>query len=659
MVVGGIDPSNIDKAVSPREDFYRYAVGSWIAANPISERPEHSRWGAFEELIESNHELLRGLLEKETADHPDSLLGRFYKSGMDTAASDAAAFEPLSDLFASIEAIASVADVVSVTATLRSMQVGALWRVDVETDSQHSETAVLHLSQSGLGLPDRDFYVLDDKAELRAKYVAVVTRLLTLSGVDADDAAKQAADVMALETSMARASLTRVERRDPVATYNRIETVADLTALTGEAVDWTAYLSAMPGLVDGLSGPYILDHPPFFSAVAKLLQEVDLATWRAYLRWQVLTKFSPYAHTEAVQAHFAFFGTALTGQKELKPLYKRVGVVTGSMVEAPLAELYIAKTFSPQAKEAVTSMVDRIMKLLVGRVKALDWMGEDTKAAALAKLAAMRVKVGYPDSYEPLELELQADAPYVANVRAGSVAQLAAEMKRNNLPVDRVRWEMPPFMVNAYFHPSNVEIVFPAAILRPPFFVAPTDELPFGDPAVNYGGIGAVIAHEISHSIDDQGRKYDAKGELRDWWSPSDSEQFVARSQILVEQYERFIVEGSPVNGKLCLGENVADLFGVKLSYAAYVQWLAESGRVLDGTDGFTAEQRFFLAWVGVWKNTITKENALQRLVTDPHAPGECRAVGPLVHLPDFHAAWGIVPGDPMYRAPEEACEIW
>lgn len=442
MVVGGIDPSNIDKAVSPREDFYRYAVGSWIAANPISERPEHSRWGAFEELIESNHELLRGLLEKETADHPDSLLGRFYKSGMDTAASDAAAFEPLSDLFASIEAIASVADVVSVTATLRSMQVGALWRVDVETDSQHSETAVLHLSQSGLGLPDRDFYVLDDKAELRAKYVAVVTRLLTLSGVDADDAAKQAADVMALETSMARASLTRVERRDPVATYNRIETVADLTALTGEAVDWTAYLSAMPGLVDGLSGPYILDHPPFFSAVAKLLQEVDLATWRAYLRWQVLTKFSPYAHTEAVQAHFAFFGTALTGQKELKPLYKRVGVVTGSMVEAPLAELYIAKTFSPQAKEAVTSMVDRIMKLLVGRVKALDWMGEDTKAAALAKLAAMRVKVGYPDSYEPLELELQADAPYVANVRAGSVAQLAAEMKRNNLPVDRVRWEV-------------------------------------------------------------------------------------------------------------------------------------------------------------------------------------------------------------------------
>lgn len=442
MVVGGIDPSNIDKSVSPREDFYRYAVGSWIAANPINERPEHSRWGAFEELIERNHEMLRELLEKESADHPDGLLGRFYKSGMDTAAADAAAYEPLSDLFASIDAIASVPDVVSVAATLRSMKVGALWRVDVEADAHNAETAVLHLSQSGLGLPDRDFYLLDDKAELRHKYVDVVTRLLTLSGVDADSAAEQAADVMALETSMARASLTRVERRDPVATYNRLGTVADLTALTGEVVDWPAYLSMMPGLSDGLSGPYILDHPPFFSAVARLLRDVALSTWRAYLRWHVLAKFSPYAHTEAVQAHFAFFGSALTGQKQLKAQYKRVGVVTGALVEAPLAELYIAKTFSPQAKEAVTSMVDRIMKLLVGRVKALDWMGEETKAAALAKLAAIRVKIGYPDSYEPLELELTAGAPYVTNVRAGSVANVTSEMKRNNRPVNKVRWEV-------------------------------------------------------------------------------------------------------------------------------------------------------------------------------------------------------------------------
>lgn len=442
MVVGGIDPSYMDKSVSPREDFYRYAVGSWIAANPIDERPEHSRWGAFEELIESNREMLRELLEKEAADHPDSLLGRFYKAGMDTAAADAAAYEPLSDLFASIDAIESVADVVSVTATLRSMKVGALWRVDVEADSQHAEMAVLHLSQSGLGLPDRDFYVLDDKAELRQKYVDVVTRLLTLSGVDSGDAAEQAVDVMALETSMALASLTRVERRDPVATYNRVETVADLSSLTGEVVDWPAFLSAMPGLSDGLSGPYILDHPPFFSAVAKLLQEVSLSTWRAYLRWRVLAKFSPYAHTEAVQTHFEFFDTALNGQKELKALYKRVGAVTGAMVEAPLAELYIAKTFSPQAKEAVTSMVDRIMKLLVGRVKALDWMGDETKAAALAKLAAIRVKIGYPDSYEPLELELQAGASYLTNVRAGLMANVKAEMKRNNLPVDKVRWEV-------------------------------------------------------------------------------------------------------------------------------------------------------------------------------------------------------------------------
>lgn len=659
-VLGGIDPSFIDKEVSPRQDFYRYAVGSWIDANPIDAHPEHSRWGAFEELIERNHELLRELLEAEAAAHPDSLLGRFYSSGMNTVAADAAGYTPLSDLFDTIDAVASVEDVVAAAAALRAVGVGALWRVDVETDSQNSEMAALHLSQSGLGLPDRDFYVLDDKAPLREQYVAVVARLLTLWGMNAEAAATAAANVMTLETHMARASLTRVERRDPVATYNRHDRVSDLIALTEGVVDWSAYLSALPGLTDGLSGPYILDHPPFFTAVARLLKEMPLGMWRAYLRWQVLAKFSPFAHTEAVDAHFAFFGTALNGQKELKPLYKRVGMKTGAMVEAPLAELYIAKTFSPQAKEAVLSMVNRIMKLLVERVKALDWMGEETKEAALAKLAAMRVKVGYPDSYEPLELELAAGAPYVANVRAGEAAKLSAEMKRNNLPVDKVRWEMPPFMVNAYYHPSNVEIVFPAAILRPPFFVAPTDELLFGDPAVNYGGIGAVIAHEISHGIDDSGRKYDAKGELRDWWTKPDADQFVARSQILVDQYSRYTVEGSPVNGKLCLGENVADLFGVKLSFAAYQQWLTEpQGRTLDGTDGFTAEQRYFLAWANIWKCTIRRENALQRLVTDPHSPGEYRAVGPLVHLPSFHAAWGVVPGDAMYRAPEECCEIW
>ncbi|OSX69234.1 hypothetical protein BU14_1713s0001 [Porphyra umbilicalis] len=658
-VVGGIDPSYVDKSVAPGDDFYRFAVGRWLAANPIDAHPEHSRWGAFEELIESNHELLRELLEKETADHPDSVLARFYKAGMDTDAADAAAFSPLADLFASIDGIASVADVVSVTAALRAEMVGALWRVDVETDSQNSKMAVLHLSQSGLGLPDRDYYVLDDKAELREQYVAVMTRLLTLSGVDADAAAAQAAAILALETAMAEASLTRVQRRDPVATYNRLDKVEDLTALTGDTVDWASFLSALPGLADPLAGPYILDHPPFFSAVAKLLTEVPLTTWRAYLRWQVLARFAPNAHTEAVQAHFDFFGTALSGQKELKAQYKRVGIATGSMVEGPLAELYIAKTFSPAAKATVSSMVDRIMQLLVKRVKALDWMGDDTKAAALAKLAAMRVKIGYPDSFEPLDLTLDADAPYVANVRRGCAAKFAAEMKRNNKPVDRVRWEMAPFVVNAYFHPSNVEIVFPAAILRPPFFVAPTDELPHGDPAVNYGGIGAVIAHEISHAIDDSGRRYDASGELRDWWSPPDEEQFLARSQILVDQYNDFKVEGSSVNGKLCLGENVADLFGVKLSFAAYTEWLAEQGRVLDGNDGFTAEQRFFLAWCNVWKNSITKENALQRLVIDPHAPGECRAVGPLVHLPQFFEAWGIGPGDAMYRPPEKACEIW
>jgi len=491
-VVGGIDPSNVDKSVAPGDDFYRFAVGSWVAANPIDAHPEHSRWGAFEELIESNHEMLRELLETETADHPDSVLARFYKAGMDTDAADAAAFAPLANLFASIDGIASVADVVSTTAALRAEMVGALWRVDVETDSQNSKMAALHLSQSGLGLPDRDYYVLDDKAELREQYVAVMTRLLALSGVDADAAAAQAAAILALETSMAEASLTRVQRRDPVATYNRVDKVEDLSALTGDTVDWTSFLSALPGLADPLSGPYILDHPPFFSAVAKLLTEVPLTTWRAYLRWQVLARFAPYAHTEAVQAHFDFFGTALSGQKELKAQYKRVGIATGSMVEAPLAELYIAKTFSPAAKATVSSMVDRIMQLLVKRVKALDWMGDDTKAAALAKLAAMRVKIGYPDAFEPLDLTLDADAPYVANVRRGCAAKFAAEMKRNNKPVDRVRWEMAPFVVNAYFHPSNVEIVFPAAILRPPFFVAPTDELPHGDPAVNFGGIGAV-----------------------------------------------------------------------------------------------------------------------------------------------------------------------
>ena len=646
-----INPANFDQTVKPGDDFYRYANGRWLATHAIP--PSYSSFGSFNEVIDRNQDALHTILENASqAEKPTAIqrqVGDFYASGMDLAAIDAAGIAPLRGEFARVAAVQTPADVTAAIAHLHRIGVDAGFSFSSEQDPKNSAMMIAGGGQSGLGLPDRDYYFRTDakSVQIRALYIAHIGRMLVLAGAKPADAQAGAATIMRLETALAQASKTNVDLRDPVANYHKMP-LAGARALTPH-FDWPAYFA---GLGVGVPPDIDLGQPDFFRAFDQLLAGTPAADWRTYLHWHLLHAAAPYLSESFVKENFAFYGRALTGTPELRERWKRVlNTVDGSIGEA-LGQLYVAEYFPPRAKARMLSLIGNLRASLRDRIAAVAWMDDATRAAAITKLDALGVKVGYPDKWKDYsKLEINR-GPYVLNVFRAEEFNVRRDLLKIGHPVDRTEWQMTPPTVNAYYDPSMNEIVFPAGILQPPFFD------PKADDAVNYGGIGAVIGHEMTHGFDDQGRQFDLHGNLADWWTPASAARFKALAAGIVRQFNGYVVEGDlHVNGELTQGENIADLGGVKIAYAALQKALAGKPRKKIG--GFTPEQRFFLSFATVWRENIRPEALRLQVNTDPHSPPRFRGDGPLSNLPEFAQAFDVPEGAFMRRSDADRVVIW
>ena len=648
-----IDRANLDTTCAPCKDFYQFANGGWVARTPVP--AAYPQWGSFNVLADRNNALLRSLLDSAAANKAapagsnEQKLGAFYGSCMDSTRIESEGAKSLAPVLKRVAAVKTPADLVTEAARLHAEGVGALFGFFANEDFKNSTQVIAYAYQGGLGLPDRDYYTRTDSASaaLRAKYEEHVGKVLQLAGTPAAQAQAGARRVLAIETALARASMTRVQQRDPNAIYHKMM-LAELKALTPNT-PWDRYL-ATAGVPNVAS--LNVAQPEFFKALDSLVKAVPAADWQTYLRWHVVDAAAPSLSSAFVNENFRF-NQQLTGAKELLPRWKRCLQATDAALGEALGQAYVEKTFGPEAKRRALEMVHNLEAALQDRLGRLAWMSDTTRKRALAKLAAFQDKIGYPDKWRDYSaLTVDAQSPYVVNVMRAAQFARAYNLRKIGKPVDRGEWGMTPPTVNAYYNPSKNEIVFPAGILQPPFFD------PKADDAVNYGGMGAVIGHEMTHGFDDQGRQFDAQGNLRDWWTPADAEQYKTRATLVANQFDQYVsVDTLKVNGKLTLGENIADLGGLTIAYAALQKAL--EGKPRPTIDGFTPEQRFFLAWAQIWRNNTRPEYARMLVTVDPHSPGKWRVNGPLGNMPEFAKAFGCKAGDPMVRGDKQRAEIW
>src|SRR5436190_1476259 len=659
-----LDPRNMDTSVKPGDDFYLYANGTWVKNNPVP--PEYSRWAAFTQLAERNNEALHEIAEKAAAAAPkDSKkektdqasaadvqkVGDFYASGMDEKAVDAASVKPLEAEFKHIDAMKDRKDVMKEVGHLHSMGVFPFFLFVSGQDDKNSTMVIAQAYQGGLGMPDRDYYTKEDDAskKLRDQYVEHVAKMLTLAGEPAATATEKANKVMALETSLAKPARTRVELRDPQKNYNKMK-ASELQKLMPDFT-WADYFKELK-----LSAPGDINvgQPDFFKAVGEIFKTVSIDDCKTYLRWHLIHSQASSLSSDIVNENFRFFEATLRGTKQIKPRWKRVVAKTDEELGESLGKLYVAEHFPPEAKARALEMVNNLKEALADRINTLDWMDEPTKKEALKKLAAFTVKIGYPDKWRDYSALKIDRTSYAGNVMRGDMFETDRQLKKIGKPVDRAEWGMSPPTVNAYYNPNLNETVFPAGILQPPFFD------PKADDAVNYGGMGAVIGHEMTHGFDDQGRQYDASGNLRDWWTPESAKNYVERSKAIVGQYAAYeALPGLHLNGELTQGENIADIGGVKLAYMALQKALKKKGGTPEKIDGFTPEQRFFLGFAQIWRNNQRDEDLKLQVATNPHSPGRFRTIGPLSNLLEFQKAFDIPDGSPMIRATEQRVNIW
>jgi len=652
-----LDPKNMDTSVKPGDDFFRYANGAWIKRTEIP--PEYSRWGAFNELIERNSDALHVIAEKASKTPVDPKLapetqkvGDYYASGMDEKTIEAMRTKPLQDEFNKIEMIKDRQDVLAEIAHLHTIGVNAFFDFGAGQDAKDSTRDIAQAVQGGLGMPDRDYYTKQDAdmKEKREKYVAHVAKMLTLLGEPADKASDDAKKILALETKLAEASRTRVQLRDPIKNYNKMG-VRQLQDLTPDW-NWSDYFKKI-NLVE--PGDINVHQPEFFKSANDLFRSASLDDWKAYLRWQLINATAPDLSKDFVDEDFDFKERVLRGTQQIKPRWKRVILSEDGEIGEALGKLYVGFYFPPEAKARALDLVNNLKEALADRINTLEWMDEPTKQEALKKLAAFTVKIGYPDKWLDYSL-LQIDrGPFVLNTVRAEKFEAERDVNKIGKPVDRTDWGMTPPTVNAYYNSNMNEIVFPAGILQPPFFY------PDADDAVNYGAIGAVIGHEMTHGFDDQGRQFDARGNLRDWWTPKSAEEFKKRSGAIVQQYNEYEpLPGMHVNGELTQGENIADIGGVKLAYAALQKALDKHPEERNKKiDGFTPEQRFFLSFAAIWRSKIRDEDQKLRLKTDPHSPAQYRVNGPLSDSPEFQKAFNIPDGSPMVRRADKRVNIW
>jgi putative endopeptidase len=648
----GIDPMNLDATVKPCEDFYAYANGGWLKAHTIP--PDKPRYGAFEELSERNRAILKRILEETcskaswTRGSVEQKVGDFYASGMDEAAIEKRGLAPLRPALATIEGLKDAKQLPALLAKLHNQGLPGGFAFFVRQDAKASSQYLGYLYQSGTGLPDRDYYLKEDarSRDIRAKYEQHIARMFELAGDAPTLAAVRAKVVLALETRLAQAQWTRVELRDPQKTYNK--RTLDQVESEVPGYDWKAYFKAR-GVQQG---DLNLAQPSFFQAFGKLSAEVPATQWRTYLRWQVLSATANLLPKPFGEEAFAFNGKVLSGTPEQEPRAKRIEEATDKTLGEALGQMYVKVAFPPEAKAKVLDMIENLRVALRERITNLDWMGSDTKQQAIKKLNAFGVKIGYPDKWKTYRFDVKRD-DYFGNVRRASAFRIQENLAKLGKPIDRTEWGMTPPTVNAYYSPSMNEIVFPAGILQPPFFD------PKADDAVNYGSLGFVIGHEMTHGFDDSGSQFDAEGNLKNWWTEADKQAYGSRTDLVVQQYEAYEpLKGEHVNGKLTLGENIADIGGLKIAFAAYQNSL--KGKATPAPiDGFSGPQRFFLGAATVWRNHIREAALAVRLKTDTHSPGRERVNGPLSNLPEFYEAFGCTDGQPMKRDEKIRPAIW
>ncbi len=648
--VHGINPADMNTSVAACQDFDQYANGGWMKANPIPS--DQSEWGSFSVLQEQNRESLHKVLEKvskaeNARGSDDQKVGDFYAGCMDEAAIEAQGAKPLEGELAAIDRVASLPDLDGEIARLQLSGVNAVFNFGSDQDRKNSSEVIAGAYQGGLGLPDRDYYTKtdDESKKLRDEYLAHVTKMLTLLGEDPAKAAEDAKAVMALETKLAEASMTRVERRNPDNTYHR-KTLDEVAKLTPN-FSWSGFLK-------DLDAPPVVAvnvaQPVYFEAVNRELAATPLPVWKAYLRWHLVHSAAPSLSKAFVDENFAFYGKTLQGTPENEARWKRCVSATDDALGFALGKAWVRDYFPPEAKVRADAMVKNLVAALRADLTTLSWMGEATRKEALAKLDAFDQKIGYPDKWRDYSKLTIDRGPYVLNVQRANDFEYRRDLAKIGKPVDRTEWGMSPPTVNAYYSAQKNEIVFPAGILQPPFFDAKADD------AVNYGAIGAVIGHEMTHGFDDQGRKFDARGNQRDWWTPEDLKNYQARSKCVEDQYASYEYEGQHVNGKLVLGEATADLGGLGIAYRAY-HMSREGKPAAPKIDGLTDDQRLFLAWAHVWAANIRPEFAKLMLNTTPHPLPQFRASGPPSTLPEFAKAFGCKAGEPMVR--KELCQIW
>ena len=649
----GVDMSILDKTCKPCEDFYHYASGAWLAKNPVP--AAYPSWGRFNELAERNRELLRQILEgaaantKAASGSNEQKIGDFYASCMDEKQINAQGVKPLEPEFARIDSIQTTDGLQSEVAWLQAMGVGAVFEFGSTQDAKNSTQVIGGAEQGGLGLPDRDYYTkTDDKSkQIRQQYQEHVAKMLQLAGDSPAKASSEAEAILNLETKLADASLTRVERRDPEKTYHKMDR-SELQALTRNW-SWDSYFQDIghPGItaVD-------ITAPKFFEAVNEQLKDTSLEDWKVYLRWHLLNSAAPWLSQPFVDENFDFNGRTLQGTKELLPRWKRCVTATDHQLGEALGQIYVQKYFPPQAKARALEMVNQLTSALRDDLKTLSWMGPATRKQALEKLSSFTRKIGYPDKWRDYSAFTVDRGSLVLNQMRGSQFEFKRDLDKIGKPVDRTQWDMTPPTVNAYYDPEMNEIVFPAGILQPPFFD------PNADDASNYGAMGAVIGHEMTHGFDDEGRKFDAKGNLRDWWTSEDEKNFNARAECVEKQFDAYKVQDDiHENGKLVLGESIADLGGLNLAYRALHKTLQGKKPAL--VNGLTPDQRFFLSYAQIWASNDRPEFERLMVNTNPHPLARYRAIAAPSNMPAFAQAFGCKEGEAMARPSAIRCQIW
>lgn len=650
-----LNPAEFDKHSAACENLFEFVDANWLKAHPIP--ADRTSWGAFEMLDErsliAQHEIVENAAKANaTPGSIEQLVGDFYAAGMNEAAVEKAGYDPIKDDLKRIDGLNSPDDIADFVRDYAALGMPFLFGFAAQADFHNSRQMIAYALQGGLGLPERDYYFKSDDAskKIRDAYLLHIQRSLQLVGIKADDARKQAGTVLELETRLADASLPIVELRKPANQYHFVD-FADANATTPH-FSWEKFFAAQN--VSGEKG-FSLSQPKFFAAMDKLVAEAPAAQWRAYFRYRVIAQAAPYLSKPFVDEDFAFSGQTLHGQKQQKPRWKRALDAVDRQLGMALGQLYVARNFPPEAKARAQELVDNLRAALKARIQNLDWMSATTKARALEKWDTFMPKIGYPEKWRDWSGLTIGRDHYVANLRAALKFNHAWRMGKVGLPVDRAEWRMTPQTVNASYNPLQNEIVFPAAILQPPFFDAKADD------ALNYGGIGAVIGHEMTHGYDDQGAQFDAQGNLSNWWSDDDKKQFQARTDKLVKQFDNYVAIGDlHVHGKQTLGENIADLGGLNVAYDALQKALAKNpGEADRKIDGYTEDQRFFLNFGRVWARQFKPEELKLRLNTDVHAPAPFRAIAAPSNMPAFAQAFSCKAGAAMLRGADVQVKIW